>query len=180
MVEKVLLSIGISVPGEPPSYLSNRRGHGQNFRVVTSMTFSDNARKTLTEAFEGCKLAAYRDSKGVLTIGYGHTSHVYAGQTCTQADADRWLVQDIATAEAAVNRLVTVTLSQHEFDALVDFTFNVGVGNFANSTLLHDIDSNNIAGAAAEFAKWDYCGGVILQGLVRRRLAEAQYFNTPD
>jgi lysozyme len=142
------------------------------------MKFSDQSRKTLTEAFEGCRLQTYKDSKGVLTIGYGHTSHVYQGQTCTQEQADVWLEQDIANAEAAVNRLVTVKLTQGEFDALVDFTFNVGVGAFSNSTLIHKLDSGDVVGAAEEFARWDYCGGVVLQGLVRRRLAEVAVFNS--
>lgn len=141
------------------------------------MKFSDLARRNLTEKFEGCKLVAYRDSKGVLTIGYGHTFHVYEGETCTQDQADLWLVSDIAIAEAAVNRLVGVKLTQGEFDALVDFTFNVGVGNFSNSTLIHLLNAGNYAGAANEFEKWDYCGGVVLAGLLRRRLAEKAVFN---
>lgn len=141
------------------------------------MTFSDLARRNLTEAFEGCKLVAYRDTKGVLTIGYGHTSHVYEGQTCTQAEADAWLAQDVGIAEAAVNRLVTVKLTQGEFDALVDFTFNVGVGAFSNSTLHHLLNEGNYKAAANEFEKWDYCGGVVVAGLLRRRLAEKAVFN---
>jgi lysozyme len=141
------------------------------------MKFSDLARRNLTEKFEGCKLVAYRDSKGVLTIGYGHTYHVYVGQTCTQEQADLWLVQDIVIAETAVNRLVGVKLTQGEFDALVDFTFNVGVGNFSNSTLIHLLNHGDYNGAANEFEKWDYCGGVVLAGLLRRRLAEKAVFN---
>lgn len=140
--------------------------------------FSDLARRNLTEKFEGCKLKTYRDSKGVLTIGYGHTSHVYEGQTCTQEQADLWLVQDIAIAESAVNRLVGVKLTQGEFDALVDFTFNVGVSKFSNSTLDHLLNAGDYKGAANEFEKWDYCGGVVLAGLLRRRLAEKQTFNS--
>lgn len=141
------------------------------------MKFSDQSRRNLTEAFEGCKLKAYRDSKGVLTIGYGHTSHVYEGQTCTQEMADVWLRIDIATAEHAVNRLVCVKLTQGEFDALVDFTFNVGVGAFSNSTLIHLLNHGDYKDAANEFEKWDYCGGVVLAGLLRRRLAEKAVFN---
>jgi len=141
------------------------------------MKFSDLARRNLTEAFEGCKLKAYRDSKSVLTIGYGHTAHVFESQTCTQQQADLWLVEDIGTAENAVNRLVGVKLTQGEFDALVDFTFNVGVGNFSNSTLIHLLNEGKYADAASEFEKWDYCGGVVLAGLLRRRLAEKAVFN---
>jgi lysozyme len=142
------------------------------------MKFSDLARHNLTEQFEGCKLVAYRDSKGVLTIGYGHTSHVFEGQTCTQEEADTWLAQDIAVAEAAVNRLVGVKLTQGEFDACVDFAFNVGVGAFANSTLIHLLNEGKYADASNEFEKWDYAGGVVVAGLLRRRLAEKQMFNS--
>lgn len=131
----------------------------------------------LTEGFEGCKLKAYQDSKGVWTIGYGHTGReVVAGLTCTQAQADAWLAEDIAWAEMEVNRLVKVPLAQHEFDALVDFTFNCGAGNFQHSTLLLLLNHNDHVKAAAEFEKWDKCGGVELPGLLRRRKAEAAEF----
>lgn len=141
------------------------------------MKFSDIARRSLTEAFEGLRLTAYKDQKGVLTIGYGHTSHVFAGQTCTQEQADAWLEQDIAIAEAGVNRLVTVRLTQGEFDAVVDFSFNVGVSKFSNSTMIHLLNDGNYAAASNEFEKWDYVGGVVCAGLLRRRLAEKVVFN---
>jgi lysozyme len=76
----------------------------------------------LTESFEGCRLEAYLDSVGVPTIGYGHTHGVTLGMTCTQEQAEQWLQQDIQVAAQAVSRMVTVTLTQPEFDALVDFT----------------------------------------------------------
>lgn len=141
------------------------------------MKFSDTSRKNLTERFEGLRLKAYRDQGGVLTIGYGHTSHVYEGQTCTEEEADAWLQQDIATAENGVNRLVTVQLTQGEFDALVDFAFNVGVGKFANSTLIHFLNDGKFKEAADQFERWKYVGGVVCAGLLRRRLAEKVVFN---
>jgi lysozyme len=95
---------------------------------------------------------------------------------CTQAQAEAWLVQDIAFAEYTVNRLVKIPLTQPEFDALVDFAFNAGSGNLAASTLLKRVNAGDIAGAAAEFPKWDHCGGVELAGLLRRRLAEQELF----
>jgi lysozyme len=141
------------------------------------MKFSDTARHNLTERFEGCKLTAYRDQGGVLTIGYGHTSHVYEGQTCTQEEADSWLAQDITLAENAVNRLVGVKLTQGEFDAVVDFTFNVGVSKFSNSTMIHLLNEGKYGEAANEFEKWKYVGGVVCAGLLRRRVAEKAVFN---
>jgi lysozyme len=130
----------------------------------------------LTQSFEQCRLSAYPDSKGVPTIGWGHTRGVKLGDTCTQAQADAWLLEDVQTAVAAVNRLVTVSLSQHQFDALVDFTFNAGQGNFASSTMLRKLNAGDMQGAEEEFAKWDMCGGAHLAGLARRRAAEAAEF----
>ncbi|MCA8110270.1 lysozyme [Burkholderia cepacia] len=143
----------------------------------------------LTEQFEGCRLTAYQDSVGVWTIGYGHTGQdVYKGLTITQEKAEQLLLQDIAKASAAVNRLVTLDragaadtdglpdLTQDEFDALVDFTFNLGAGRLAGSTLLKKLNAGDIEGAAAEFPKWIYAGGKVLAGLVKRRDAERALF----
>lgn len=139
------------------------------------MTYSKNG-LALTEGFEGCRLQAYQDSKGVWTIGYGHTRGVTPTLTCSQADAERWLASDIAWAASEVNRAVKVPMSQAEFDALVDFVFNCGSGNFDHSTLLYLLNHGDHVKAAAEFEKWDKCGGVPLPGLLRRRKAEAALF----
>jgi lysozyme len=128
----------------------------------------------LTERFEGCKLSAYQDSKGVWTIGYGHTLGVKPGMTVTQGDAELWLQVDVKIAERTVNRLVRVTLTQPEFDALVDFEFNTG--HLMGSTLLRLLNAGDFAGAAAQFERWDHAGGVELAGLLRRRQAEAEEF----
>lgn len=134
----------------------------------------------LTEQFEGCKLTAYPDSVGVPTIGYGHTHGVHLGMTCTQEQAEQWLMQDVQEAAAAVNREVKVPLTQHEFDALVDFVFNLGSHSLDISTLLKLLNSGNYTAAAEEFHKWDKAGGKELAGLLKRRLAERQEFLTAD
>lgn len=132
---------------------------------------------TLTENFEACRLTAYPDSKGVPTIGWGHTgADIHLGMTCTQDQANTWLLQDVQTAVSAVNRLVKVPLTQHEFDALVDFTFNAGQGNFASSTMLKLLNSGDYQGAAGQFERWDQSGGRVIAGLLRRRQAEEQEF----
>jgi lysozyme len=120
------------------------------------------------------------------TIGVGHTGpEVKYGLVWTQDQADAQLLADVAGAVAAVNRLVNVKaaqngFTQNEFDALVDFVFNVGVGNFAGSTMLKLLNSGNDAAAAAEFEKWDMAGGQHVAGLLRRRLAEkAEFLGTP-
>lgn len=134
------------------------------------------AGQLLTTNFEGCRLTAYQDSKGVWTIGYGHTLGVYEGLTCTQEQALAWLAQDMGWACAVVKRLVRVPLLPHEFDALVDFVFNVGSGNFAASTMLKLLNQGDFGGAASEFEKWDLSGGKAIAGLLRRRLAEEKEF----
>lgn len=131
----------------------------------------------LTERFEGLKLTAYRDIVGVLTIGYGHTGpDVIEGMTITQEQAEKYLEEDTANAVDAVNGLVSVALTQNEFDSLVDFVFNLGRRAFANSTLLSLLNSGNYDGAADEFEKWSHAGGQLVAGLLRRRQAEKEQF----
>lgn len=135
---------------------------------------------SLTENFEGCKLESYQDQVGVWTIGYGHTRGVGPNMTCTQAQAESWLRFDLAIAEAYVNAHVSVALTQGEFDALVDFSFNLGLGALHSSTLLRLLNSGDYAGAAAEFEKWDRAGGNVVAGLLCRRLAEKAEFIAID
>lgn len=143
------------------------------------MQYSQSGLK-LTEQFESCRLTAYRDIKGVLTIGWGHTgSDVVEGLSISQEQADNLLLHDVQNAVNHVNHLVTIQINQNEFDALVDFAFNCGCGNFASSTLLKLLNTGNLAAAAKEFEKWDYAGGVQVAGLLRRRIAEESEFNAP-
>jgi len=113
---------------------------------------------------------------GVWTIGYGHTKNVHAGMTCTPQQAQAWLVLDTHEAQDAVNRLVNTDLTQGEFDALVDFVFNLGATAFARSTMLRLLNAGSIQEAAAPFALWDHAGGEVVAGLLRRRLAEKAEF----
>ena len=131
----------------------------------------------LTELFEGDVLTAYQDQRGTWTIGYGHTAGVHPGQTITQAEAEALLAADIESAVRTVNEAVAVTLTQAQFDALVDFAFNVGAGNFRRSTLLKEVNAGHFPEAAAQFNLWDHCGGVVNAGLLRRRRAEAAEFS---
>lgn len=132
----------------------------------------------LTEQFEGCKLVAYQDSVGIWTIGYGHTRGVHAGMTCTQEQAEQWLREDVQIAQDNVNQHVTVTLTQGQFDALVDFAFNCGCKNLDCSTLLKLVNHSDFEHAAKEFEKWDHASGKVVAGLLRRRQAEeAEFLN---
>ena len=131
--------------------------------------------------FEGCKLKAYRDVKGVLTIAYGHTGpDVHEGMTCTPEQAFQWLMRDVGSAETAVNLMVRVTLSQNQFNALVSFIYNVGREAFNTSTLLRKLNEGDYKCASLEFVKWCHDDGEVVPGLVRRRLAERTLFDTPD
>jgi len=145
---------------------------------VNNLTYSTNG-LALTEQFEGCRLTAYQDQVGVWTIGYGHTgSDVAPGLTITQAQAQALLLQDVNGAVDCVNNSVQVKLTQGEFDALVDFVFNVGAGAFKNSRMLRALNAGDFAGAASQFVLWDHAGGVAVPGLLRRRQAEAVLFSS--
>src|ERR1700723_748805 len=145
---------------------------------VNNLTYSGNG-LSLTEQFEGCELTAYQDQVGVWTIGYGHTGpDVVSGLIITQPQAQALLAQDVSSAAACVNNVVAIQLSQAEFDALVDFVFNLGAGAFKSSTLLVDLNAGNIAAAATQFDLWDHAGGAVVAGLLRRRQAETALFET--
>jgi lysozyme len=143
---------------------------------MQQFTYSDKG-LALTKSFEGLHLAAYKDCANVWTIGYGHTgSGVYNGMTISEAEAETLLHADLAEAVACVNRAMTATVSQNQFDAMVDFCFNAGRGNLLQSTLLRKVNLGDFAGAAAQFGLWVHAGGQIVDGLVRRRKAEAELF----
>ena len=144
--------------------------------MKTPMTYSGDG-LAVTEDFEKCRLVPYQDSKGVWTDGWGNTHGVVPhGPAITQGQADSDLVTNTQGAVDCVNHYVQVELTQHEFDALVDFVFNVGGHAFATSTLLRLLNSGNHAAAANEFEKWDVCGGQHLPGLLRRRHVERDEF----
>lgn len=131
----------------------------------------------LTKGFEGLRLEAYRDVAGVWTIGYGHTgSGVTAGLVWTQEQAEAALAADLGWAVMCVNQHVSADLTQNQFDALVDFCFNVGPGAWLNSTLLRQVNLGNFERAAAQFLLWVKAGGQKVEGLVRRRQAERELF----
>lgn len=148
--------------------------------AINNLTYSGDG-LALTEQFEGCRLSAYQDQAGVWTIGYGHTGpDVVPGMTITSDQAQSLLMGDISGAAACVNRVVNVPLAQPEFDALVDFVFNLGPGAFEGSTMLRLLNSGDFTAAAAEFQKWDHAGGKVVAGLLRRREAEEAMFDTDD
>ncbi len=131
----------------------------------------------LVKKWEGLRLEPYRDSAGLWTVGYGHL--LPQGNTLkpiTKQQADILLDHDIETARRAVSDLVTVPLTHNQRAALVSFVFNVGRGNFANSTLLRKLNAGDYDGAAREFGRWVYAGGRKVAGLENRRFDEMQTF----
>lgn len=134
--------------------------------------------KDLIRDVEGCRLRVYRCSAGKLTIGIGHmlTQEELVGGKydggITLAEAYEILGRDLATAEGAVNKYVTVPLTQCEFDALVSFTFNVGAGAFRKSTLLRKLNAGDCVAVPDEMRKWVRVAGQRSQGLANRREKE--------
>lgn len=141
----------------------------------------------LVKAFESCMAAVksrpgffkpYLDSAGVLTIGWGHTNHHlprFDGKSIwSQEECDAALAGDMGTFERWVSSHAKVPLKQHEFDALVSWSFNTG--GPATATLWKKLNAGNKAAVPAELAKWNRAGGKVLRGLVRRREAEGLMF----
>lgn len=131
----------------------------------------------LVKSFEQCKLVAFKPTPNDRwTLGWGRTLGVNEGDTCTQEDADRWLLEDLKTAEDCVNASVTSPLTDNEFSACVSLCYNIGVDAFENSTLVHLLNQSDYNGAHDQFSRWRKQNGKILGGLVRRRTAEAALF----
>lgn len=130
----------------------------------------------LIKQFEGLRLEAYLCPAGICTIGYGHTSDVSPNSFITIQEADEYLHRDVASVEMQLNKL-NLSLSQCQWDAIVSFVFNVGIGNFKASTLLAKIrinpDDNSIMD---EFLRWVYANGKVMRGLQKRRLAEMKLY----
>ncbi|QHH95401.1 lysozyme [Acinetobacter gyllenbergii] len=135
----------------------------------------------LITSFEDLRLAAYDDSVGVWTIGYGTTVYpngirVKRGDSCTKVQAMSFFQHDLRRFEAAVNQAVKVVVNQNQFDALVSLTYNIGEQAFKDSTLLKKLNASDFMSAADQFPKWNRGGGKVLRGLVRRRAAERALF----
>jgi lysozyme len=154
---------------------------------ASSLTPSQDAINLIKE-FEGCKLTAYQDSVGIWTIGYGSTringAPVRPGQKITQAEADAALTEHLNKQVApSINSSIKAPITQSMYDALCCFTYNLGGGALAKSSLASDLNSPNYELAANNFSMYNKAGGQVLPGLSRRRAAEQALFlkdGTPD
>ena len=131
----------------------------------------------LIKHFEGCELEAYKCAAGVWTIGYGHIKGVTSDSVITQEQAEQMLVEELNEYEGYINNMVTVPLSQNQFDALVSWVYNLGGGNLKASTLLKVVNSGEFNGVPEQIMRWNKAGGKVLEGLTRRRQAEADLFS---
>lgn len=128
--------------------------------------------------WEGCRLTAYLCPANIPTIGWGHTKGVKLGMKITQIEADTLFLEELKHYDQAVSNSVKVSLSQNQFDVLVSFCYNVGVGAFKDSTLLRVLNQHNYAEAANQLLRWDKAGKKVIPGLTYRREAEKELFES--
>ena len=134
----------------------------------------------LIKKFEGLELEAYQCAAGVWTIGYGHTKDVQPGDVWSESHANHMLEVELEEFEEYINDNVTVALSQNQFDALVSWVYNLGPANLKASTMLKVLNSGDYEGVPAQIKRWNKAGGKVLEGLIRRREAEALLFTGRD
>jgi lysozyme len=158
------------------------------------MRMSDNGRKLLSE-WEGFELNVYRDVAGLPTIGVGHLLTkdelssgkliinavvVQYGSGLTEQQVLDLLAQDLSPMESGVTGSITVALTQNQFDALVAFTFNVGLGAFKDSTLLKELNAGHLQAVPDQLRRWIHAGGQVSRGMVNRREKEVALWNTAE
>lgn len=155
---------------------SEKRNEENNFHNPKDLKPSTDC-VDLIEFYEGFRSEAYKDSVGVWTIGFGTTRGVKKGDTINKDEARERMLKELDRDYAQVVRIhVKVTLTQSMFDALCSLIYNIGGGNFANSTLKKCLNQKEYKKAVDEFSKWIYAGGEVLNGLVKRRKSEAELF----
>ena len=135
---------------------------------------------SLIKKFEGCELEAYKCAAGVWTIGYGSTKGVKEEDTLTQEEADNLLLHEMQEYEGYINDLVKAPLEQNQFDALVSWVFNLGPANLKASTMLKFLNAGDYHLIPSQIKRWNKAGEKVLEGLVRRREAEALLFEKKE
>ena len=131
---------------------------------------------SLIKKFEGCELEAYLCPAGVWTIGYGHTKDVKEGDKINKDEADYLLQEEMIEYESYINDFVEVPLNQNQFDALCSWVYNLGPTNLKNSTMLRVLNEEKYTDVPQEIKRWNKAGGEVLDGLIKRREAEAKMF----
>jgi len=145
----------------------------------------NDATVSLVKEFEGKRLEAYPDPVGIWTIGYGHSEHApfgpkpVKGMKISEAEAEDLLRKGLDHFGEGVRKLLTRPANENEFGAMVSLAYNIGLGAFAKSTCLRRFNAGDTAGAAEALQWFNKAGGKVLNGLVRRRGAEAELMLTP-
>lgn len=147
-------------------------------RMAVALTLSAAGLAGLSTQEGGAIRKVYPDPVGIRTVCTGSVTKLPVGTVVSDDYCAELLRKDTSIAQAAVKRLVKVPVSQGQYDALVDFTFNEGEGNLASSTLLRKANAGDCKGAGAEFPKWNKAKGVVLRGLTKRRAWEASLWIT--
>lgn len=168
--------------------MANDTGNKSLFGVVGGVLIGISATLlAFVSGHEGVRYRAYLDTGGVATICYGHTSGVRVGMVATEEQCNRWLVQDLETAQRGVRKHLTRPATRNQIDAYTSFVFNVGEGAFANSTMLRKANSGDHTGSCAEFYRWVYVGKLDCRlsssrcsGIPKRRDGEAALCARPN
>jgi len=169
----VLLPAVVGVPLLIHYYKKNKR----KFIMPDEIKHTNQEAIKMIMGFEGLRLKTYKDLKGVLTIGYGHTGNdVVVDRVITEKQADDLLVNDLKTAENCVKKYIKVPITENMFGALVSFTFNLDCSRLKNSILLKLVNKQDFDNAAKEFGKWVYANNKKVDRLVKRREKEAELF----
>ena len=134
----------------------------------------------LIKRFEGCEIKAYQDSVGVWTIGFGHTKDVKEGDEITTELAGIMLEEEMPEYEGYINDMVKVDLEQCQFDALCSWVYNLGPTNLSESTLLKVLNEKKYDEIPVQIKRWNKAGGQVLEGLIKRRGAEALLFEDKE
>ena len=162
--------------------LQSKTEYGESMRIHKQISEEGVA---LIKKFEGCPQKdgmcySYQDAIGVWTLGYGFTKNVGPNSKITVEEAERRLIEELREYEGYVNKLVEVDLTQNEFDSLVAWVYNLGPTNLSQSTLLNELNKGNYNRVPSEIRRWNKAGGKVLDGLVRRREAEALLWSGGD
>ena len=158
---------------------SSRQRNREVAKEIRQMEISKEG-LALIKKFEGFEAGAYQCPAGVWTIGYGHTKDVQPTDVWSQSHAEHMLEAELEEFQEYVNDMVKVPLEQFQFDALVAWVYNLGAGNFKESTLLRVLNEGDYDDVPHQIKRWNKAGGRVLQGLVRRREAEALLFQNQE
>ena len=154
------------------SQIAQQTSQQSSQRIQVNNLRLDEEGLNLIKRWEGLRLEAYLCSANVWTIGYGHTRTAKPGMKITEKRANELLREDVRKFENLINRIVTVSLTQNQFNALVSWAFNVGEGAVRNSTLIRKLNSGDYDAVPTELMRWNKINGQVNRGLTNRRAAE--------